>query len=154
VTKLIKEVNNMKKDSALKIIGLSALILVALWFVKALLFPMGYGMSMNYSMPRYMGNGYEHGFNLNYSYNNSPALILGFLIKILFIVFVVALLAGLVMVIKNHVFTPEDINAIKSSFTGSVKKAAKPCSECGKELNVEWKACPYCGKTVKDVSRD
>jgi hypothetical protein len=141
----------MKKDSTIKIIGVTAIVLIALWFLKAILFPTGYGMSVGYRMPAYMGYGSEHGYNYGYginSFSGSAALLLAFLIKVLLIVFVIALLVGLVMIVKNHVFTQEDITSIKNSFTSKSAKPNKVCTECKAPLNEEWKVCPHCGKEV------
>jgi hypothetical protein len=144
-------VKAMKNDSTIKIIVVAALSIVALWFLKAILFPAGYGVSVNYRMPTYMRNGSEHGYNYSYGVNNfngSGTLLVAFLIKVLIIVLVIALLVGLVIFIKNHVFTQEDIASMKNTFTGKQSKANNVCSVCGKKLNEEWKVCPHCGKEV------
>lgn len=44
------------------------------------------------------------------------AVLLLYLIKILFIVFVVSLLGGIVLIVKNNIFTPEDIEILKGTF--------------------------------------
>lgn len=82
----------------------------------------------------------------------SMASLLIFLINFLFVVFVVGLVGGVVVAVKNYIFTPEDIENFKSTFKGTktiVKK--QTCSVCGKEVKPEWKACPYCSTTIEKV---
>lgn len=49
----------------------------------------------------------------------SIVLILTFLIKFLFVVFIVGLVGGLIVTAKNYIFTPEDIAAFKAPFRGN-----------------------------------
>ena len=42
--------------------------------------------------------------------------LLTFLIKIFFVLFIIGLVGGLIVVAKNYVFTPEDIEAFKAPF--------------------------------------
>jgi hypothetical protein len=102
----------MKKDSILKIIGLSALGLLVLWLVNAVLFPTRYGMSVRYNMPGYYSNGYYNYFGIN-------GLIF-LIIQVLLVVFILALLLGIVMIVKNSLFTPDNKDSIKQKlFNGS-----------------------------------
>lgn len=74
------------------------------------------------------------------------ALVLLFLIKILFVIFIAGLVIGLVIVVKRFVFTQEDIQKIKSTFARQKTETVKvTCAVCGKEQNSEWKVCPFCG---------
>lgn len=76
--------------------------------------------------------------------------LLGFLIKFLFVVFIVGLVGGILVAVKNYIFTAEDIEGFKNTF--KFNKAAEKkqtCSVCGKEVNPEWKACPYCSATIE-----
>ena len=52
------------------------------------------------------------GFGLGYS----VSLLLTFLIKLFFVLFIVGLVGGLIVTAKNFVFTPEDIAAFKAPF--------------------------------------
>ncbi|WP_318507356.1 zinc ribbon domain-containing protein [Bacillus sp. T3] len=142
----------MKNDSAIKMIGYSILGIIILWLAKAVLFPTGYGVSVRYTMPGYSRNGYgyEHTYN---SFNSFNSLTSSF-IQILFFVFLVALIVGAVMVVKNYLFTPEDIAEIKGSFIGKANGVTNPCVTCGKEINPEWKVCPHCGKDVGTKDRE
>lgn len=80
----------------------------------------------------------------------SISLLLTFLIKFLFVVFVIGLVGGLIVAAKNYIFTPEDIENFKSTFKGTKTTANKQtCSVCGREVNPEWRACPYCSTTIK-----
>ena len=68
-----------------------------------------------------------------------------FLIKVLFVLFIVGLVVGLAIAAKNYIFTKEDVEKIKSTFTGKKTVVIKEtCSICGKEQENEWKVCPYC----------
>ncbi len=69
------------------------------------------------------------------------------LIKVLFVLFIVGLVVGIAIAVKNYVFTAEDIQKIKGTFTGKKTVVIKEtCSVCSKELNDDWKVCPHCGK--------
>jgi nitrite reductase (NADH) large subunit len=68
-------------------------------------------------------------------------------IKVLFVLFIAGLVVGLVIFIKNNIFTKEEISQIKSTFKSKKTEAKKEvCTICGKELDAEWKSCPHCGK--------
>ncbi|RII31811.1 zinc ribbon domain-containing protein [Clostridium chromiireducens] len=135
----------MKKDTTLKIIVFSLLGLLILWLASSLLFSTGNGISINFrgnygGEHMYMGSSYGIGFG------GTISVLLMFLIKLLFFVFVAALIIGLIIVVKNSIFTPEDIATIKGAFNSKDKTPEKICDACGKALDKEWKACPYCGK--------
>jgi uncharacterized membrane protein len=69
------------------------------------------------------------------------------LVKILFAVFVVALIAGIVVYIKNNIFTKEEIESIKNTFSGKKPVSQlEACTACGNAIEAEWKLCPLCGK--------
>lgn len=78
------------------------------------------------------------------------ASLLLILTKILFALFVIGLVGGLVVWIKYNIFTAEERQVIKGTFTGSCSKK-EVCRECGKELRAEWKACPYCSTSKEKV---
>jgi hypothetical protein len=84
-----------------------------------------------------MGNGLMFGGTATY--------ILMILIKIFFSLFVLGLVGGLIVWIKNNVFTAEERESIKGVFTGKKAVVKEICSTCRKELSREWKVCPYCG---------
>lgn len=139
----------MKKNSGIKIVGISILALIMLLLIKTILFPTGFGLGINVRTNfgggnMYMGTGL--GFGLSIS------LLLTFLIKLLFVVFVVGLVGGLIVVVKNYIFTPEDIEAFKAPFKGGQStKTNATCTVCGKELNDGWKTCPHCGTSVEII---
>lgn len=141
----------MKKDTTLKLIVFSVVGLLILWLASSLLFTTGNGVSMNFrgyygGEHMYMGSGFGLGFN------GTISLLLMLLIKILFFVFVASLIVGLILIVKNNIFTAEDIETIKGSFTSKNKLPKKVCDTCGKDLDPKWKACPYCGKEVQNIS--
>ncbi|BCJ98442.1 zinc ribbon domain-containing protein [Anaerocolumna chitinilytica] len=135
----------MKKDSFLKLIIISFIGIVVLWFAKELLFPSNY-LGINIS-----GNyGGEHMYmSGNYGFGAGTfSVLLIFLIKVLIVLFVVALIVGLIMVAKNYIFTPQNMEAYKSGST-PVEQPRKTCDICGKPLDNNWKVCPYCGTEAK-----
>lgn len=141
----------MNKDSTLKIIAFSILGILILWIANMLLFSTGNGINVNFrgyygGEHMYSGYGYGNGFN------GTISVLLMFLIKVLFFVFVVALIVGLILMVKNSIFTPEDIATIKGAFNSKNQTPKKVCDSCGKELDPKWKACPYCGKEVENTN--
>lgn len=89
-----------------------------------------------------MGYGYSGAGLLG-----TTSFILLLLIKLLFVLLVVGLVVGIVLIIKNYLFTKEDAEKIKGTFVRSKAQTIKEtCSACGKELEEQWKNCPYCGK--------
>lgn len=84
---------------------------------------------------------------------NTGTLTILFLIltKVLFVAFVIGLVVGGIMFIKDTFFTEEEKTQIKMVFTGKRGVAQKKiCDSCGKELNTQWKACPHCGITIEN----
>ncbi|MDF2941704.1 MAG: hypothetical protein K0S01_562 [Herbinix sp.] len=140
----------MKKDLALKVILFSVFGIVLLWLAKEILFPANYlGFRFNINGNYGGDNMYMNG---NYGVGTGTfSVLLVFLIKFLIVVFVLALVVGLFMAAKNYLFTTQDINAFKGSFT-PVEKSRKTCDICGKTLESGWKVCPYCAAEVKEKS--
>lgn len=135
--------NNGK--SLLKFLAALVLGIIALWFLYAIVVGSGIGISV------YHGGGYEH---MGYGFTGAglagtTSFILLLLIKLLFVLFVIGLVVGIILAIKNYIFTEEDVKKIKCAFAGQKKEAAKkPCSACGKELDEQWKVCPFCGNEI------
>lgn len=44
------------------------------------------------------------------------SVLLLYLIKLLFIIFVIGLIGGMALIVKNNIFTPEDIEILKGTF--------------------------------------
>ena len=87
--------------------------------------------------------------NIGYGigYGSTFAYILLLLIKVLFAVFIIALVAGIVVWIKNNIFTREDIDTIKNTFKGNnTANPKEKCTACDRTIEVDWKLCPHCGK--------
>lgn len=73
------------------------------------------------------------------------------LIKVLFAIFIVGLVVGGIVFIKDTLFTDEEKAKIRVIFTGSkIATHKKACDHCEKEIKAEWKACPYCGETIEN----
>lgn len=132
----------MKSDSAIKVVGYSVLGLIVLWLAKAILFPTGYGVSVRYNMPQNYRTGFEHGYYVNNGLNSLS----GSIFQMILVVLVLTLIVGVVMLVKNYLFSSEEIAEMKESFSGKPAGTKRKCSECGKDLRPEWKVCPHCGK--------
>ncbi len=132
----------------LKILGSILLIILGLWLIHALFFNSGNGLSIGIR-GGYNGSHFNMGLGMGYGAGTSGTIsvILMFLVKILFVLFIVGLVAGIAIAVKKYLFTEEDVQQIKSTFTGKKTVVVKEvCSICGKELEDEWKLCPHCGK--------
>lgn len=136
----------MRNDSVVKVITVTILGILGLWFIYALLFNSGMGSGFGFS-GNYGGEHMNMGYNLGVGYSATFAYILLLLIKVLFAVFVIALVAGIVVWIKNNIFTSEDIDTIKNTFKGNnTANQKEKCTVCGNTMEVDWKLCPHCGK--------
>lgn len=134
----------MKRNPFVKLIIFALLGIIVLTLLNSFVFNSGYGVGFNmrgnYGGERmYMNTGIGFG----YGYGGTLSYFLSLFTKLLFAIFVIALIAGFIVWVKNNFFTAEDVAAIKSSFLGNEKAA---CTICGKDLNYEWKVCPHCGK--------
>lgn len=132
----------------LKILGGILLIILGLWLIHALFFNSGNGLNIGIR-GGYNGSLFNMGIGMGYGIGTGGtiSIVLMFLMKVLFILFVVGLAAGITIAVKNYLFTAEDVQQIKSTFTGKKTEVVKEvCSICSKELEDEWKICPYCGK--------
>lgn len=132
----------------LKILGGILLLILGLWLVHALFFNSGNGLSIGIRSG-YNGSHFNMGVGMGYGVGTAGtiSIILMFLIKVLFVLFIVGLVAGIAVTIAKYLFTAEDVQKIKSTFTGKKTMVVKEsCSICGKELEDEWKVCPHCGK--------
>jgi hypothetical protein len=143
----------MNKGSALKIIGVSLGGILLLWLIYTILIGTGTGhYSTNVS--RYaIGHSYEGGVYMGNGayYGSSLAYLFIILIKILIGVFAIGFIIGLVIWVKNYLFTLEDKATIRETFVRKTTQFhSDTCSICGKAQRSDWKVCPYCGKE-KDV---
>ena len=130
-----------------KLLATTFVGLVVIWILQQLLHQGG-----GFNMSSYMNNSgmvYGHGSYMNGNLGTFSSL-LSMLISILSIVFVIALLLAVVALIKNILFTTEDVQLIKNTFVG---KSKLKCSICANELNENWKACPYCGKEIEESQK-
>lgn len=99
---------------------------------------------------------------IGYGITGFVPTILLLLIKVLFVIFVIGLVVGIAKAVKDNLFTSEEIQQLKGTFTNTFQSSKVTCSGCGKELHAEWKVCPYCGKekeiqvqiTKEDIKED
>ena len=136
----------MKSNPFARVIVVIAFALLGLWLLQSVLF--GSGMGISYGFRGNFGGGHMSMYpGVGYGFSAVSLLIL--LTKVLFAVFVIALVAGIFVWIKNNMFTAADFETMKSSINGNGAFAAKEkCSICGKEMNSDWKVCPHCGKEL------
>lgn len=135
---------NMRNDSMARVLTITVLSILGLWLVYTLLFGSGMSIGMGYrgfNGGEHMSMGYSIGFGSSFAY------LLLMLVKVLFVVFAVALVAGIFVWIKNSVFTKEDVETIKNTFTGNSNLNQKEqCVACGRTMEADWRLCPHCGK--------
>lgn len=72
--------------------------------------------------------------------------VLVFLIKALAVLFFIGLAVGLVIIVTRYLFTKEDAAVFKKAFSWKKAKVVKTsCGTCGKDQDLGWKVCPFCG---------
>lgn len=134
----------MKNNPILKLTVVTLIGILGLWLIYTLLFGGGYGVNYNYN--GYHGGGHMY-MGTGLGFGSTAAIWILLLIKVLFAAFVISLIVGLIIWIKNNIFTAEDVQALKDSFKGNNNPVCKEtCTNCNKELNSDWKVCPHCGK--------
>lgn len=130
---------NSNQDSTIKTLGIVSLavIVFALLYNSLLGGRNGFGFHMSY--------GYEPGGFPDV--NGIFASLLVLAVKLLWLVFVAALLAGLVMLVKKYL----NENKIDLSFISKVSQAGFNCPLCGAGVSSEFKYCPNCQASLKDT---
>ncbi len=81
--------------------------------------------------------------NSSYAFSNisfSLTTLFAFLMKVLILIFIIALAYGVIMYLKENSINKGSIKTEESS-----DAITKDCPECKEKLNNEWKCCPYCG---------
>ncbi|MDF2522694.1 MAG: hypothetical protein K0R31_335 [Clostridiales bacterium] len=110
--------NNNKTNSILKLLAVILLGIFGLWLISTLLIGPGFGVRIG--MTGYQGGGHmTMGYSYGVGYGGTISLILLFLIKVLFVLFVVGLVVGIAIAIKRYIFTADDIAKIKGTFVGN-----------------------------------
>jgi hypothetical protein len=103
-------VDNNKNYSLLKGLGILLLTVFGLWLIYDLIFETGNGISIvfrgNY------GGGHMY-MNYGYGLTGTIEFLLLFLIKVLFVLFIVGLIVGIAIEIKN-IFTTKNVEKIKA----------------------------------------
>lgn len=137
----------MKGNPLVKLVAVLAVALLGLWLLQTILF--GAGMGIGYGYRGNYGGGHMY-MTPGVGYGFSAVSLLILLSKLLFAVFVIALVAAIVIWAKNNLFTAADFEAMKCSLKGNgVFTAKEKCNICGKEINADWKVCPHCGKELE-----
>lgn len=128
--------------------------------------------SSGYGYYPYYGSGMGRGMVSNVNWAVTPVLLL--IIKLLWFVFIVSLIIGVVVVAKKYIFEDKKLNlgildefiafghecpccgtklGSEFNYCPACQAALKePCSKCGKELKINWKYCPACGENRKKDS--
>lgn len=125
-------------SAALKTFGFAVLALLALSLLSGLLSGgrMGYGYNMYYG----------RGTGLGVGYDGVLASILVLLIKVLWFVLIVSLVIGLFVALKKYRF-----NFYKLDLVDSLFGKGYTCPGCGAGLAEEYKFCPRCKISLKEV---
>jgi len=148
---------NNSQDTILRTLGITALSIIVFALIYNILLGgrAGYGFSMNY------------GWGAGNDISVMLASLLTLAIKILWLVFVISLVAGTVILIKKYVeekkfdlsyfqnLTERGYNCsacgtnLKTGFRFCPNCKAnlkESCQSCGRDLQEGWKCCPSCGK--------
>ena len=126
---------NSNQDNALKTIGIAALAVI----IFALIYNVLLGGRAGFSLNIFSGQ----GFNLN----GLIVSILGLAVKLLWLVFVISLVVGLVVIIKKFV----DEKKINLNFIEKLTETGYACPSCGTKLTAEFKFCPNCKASLKET---
>lgn len=152
-------VNNTRESNFRSLLVLAGLGLLILLFLNWLIGGMtGYGSGMYYG--RGMGNT-----------TGLTGSVIGLIMKLLWFVFYVSLLAGLTVAAKKYVFDDKKLDLsiirkltdmgsacpvcgarINSSFRfcpGCKADLKETCAQCSGEMKLDWEFCPSCGKSNK-----
>ncbi|WP_160317737.1 zinc ribbon domain-containing protein [Pseudobacteroides cellulosolvens] len=144
--------SNSNGNSIFKIIAAILLVAIGFWLISNLLIGTGLGINIGFRSG-YGGDHMYMGSGAGYGSMGIISFVLFLLIKILFVLFIVGLIIGIVVAVKKYVFTDDDIRKIKGTFSGKKADAVKKiCTDCGKELNDEWKVCPVCGNAKETLN--
>ncbi len=136
--------NDTNSRSGLRLIIGVLIGIVGIWLVLTLF--TGTGLGMGNTMGQSYG-GSHMGTGLGYGATGSIYVLLVFLIKVLFVLFIIGLVIGIAVAASRYLFTEKDIINIKSTFRGNRTVVIKEtCVVCGKEQNDDWKVCPFCGQ--------
>ena len=136
----------MRNDSLMRLITVTILAILGFWLISTLVFGSGMGMGFGFN-GNYGGGHMNMGYGFGFGNGGTLAYLLLLLVKVLFAVFVIALVAAIVVWIKNNVLTREDIDSIKNTFRGNnTANQNEKCAACGKAMELDWKLCPHCGK--------
>lgn len=126
-----------KHDKAIKNIGVICLSVIIFALVYNVLLG-GNGFNAH------MGYGQTSGFGLG----GSLSVILALVIKLLFLMVIVAVVAGIVAAIKNQGLENIDLSFIDKLFDDGQHRRHL-CPHCHREVEHDWKNCPYCGLSTK-----
>ncbi len=107
--------------------------------IFALIYNLLLGNQMGYG--GMMGNG---GINLGVSGLLASILVLA--IKVLWLVLVISLIAGIVIAARKHIFNDKRINLPQLD---KVFAMGYTCPNCGTGLKGDYKFCPHCAAALK-----
>lgn len=126
---------NNNQDNTLKTLGVVALSVI----IFAVLY--------NLLLGGRSGFGLEMGYNSGGGLNSLIGSVLGLAVQLLWVVFIVSLVAGLVLLVKKHI---GDEKLIHLSFL-NLTDAGSKCPCCGTKLTAEFKFCPNCKASLKET---
>ncbi|AOT69147.1 hypothetical protein [Geosporobacter ferrireducens] len=106
----------MKGNAFIKMAVISLVAILGLWVLQGVLFSPG--VNVGYNIRGHMGGGYMY-MGTGFAYGGTISYLLLLMVKVLFVVFTISLVAGIILWIKNNLFTREEIETIKGTFTGN-----------------------------------
>lgn len=94
----------------------------------------------------FFGLGIYYGQSLDINSLVTGSLV--FVVKLLWLTFIISLVVGIVMVTKKYLVDGKKIGLV---FTGPSDEQGYTCPCCGTRLTAEFKFCPNCKASLKDV---
>ncbi len=126
---------NNNQDNTLKTVGIIALAVI----IFALMYNLFLGGRTGFSFNLYSGRGLDLSAFI--------ASILVLAVKLLWLLFVISLVVGLVIVIKKFI----EEKKINLKFIEKLTETGYACPSCGTKLTAEFKFCPNCKASLKDT---
>lgn len=128
--------NNNDRDIALKAVIVTLLAAV----IIVLSYNILTGGRTGFIFNLYLGQGLD--------ISTLVASVLVIAVKLLWFVFIVSLIIGLVLVVKKHLL---DEKQFKLNQAGKVSEHGYACPCCGTRLTAEFKFCPNCKASLKEI---
>lgn len=136
---------NNNQETTIKTLGIISLavIIFALLYNSLLGGTRGFGFQMNYGMGHGMGYGY--GLGGVSDVNGVFASLFNLAVNLLWLAFIGALIAGIVIYIKKYL----NDNKVDLGFVTKAYQIGHKCPVCGAKVSADFKYCPGCRSNLK-----